>query len=159
MAVHGKDKGSKLLKRNRSLVAVVAGEMYPRSLPLSFDDTSNGQAHYLDLMIDRNTRTIDLFDKRNDFQFEVLRFTDSTSNVPRAMSLNVLYSQAIRVACICSNSTDFKRNIRNLANLMQTKGYAYSEISHTFKKVRKKYPALFIRHGIKSNRDMQYILK
>ena len=135
-----------------------AGEIYPDSLPLSFDDTSNGTAHYLDLMIDRNTKTIDLFDKRKDFQFEVIRFTDASSNVPRSMALNVLYSQTIRLARICSNEQDFKRNMKNLAYLMQSKGYAKTEVTRTFCKVRKKYPALFLRHKIKGTRDIQHIL-
>ena len=137
----------------------LAKEIYPSSLPLTFDDTSDGTAHYLDLLIDRNKRSINLFDKRNDFKFSVIRFTDSGSNVPRSMSLNVLYSQTIRVARICTEPIEFESNMRELSDVMKRKGFASIEISRTLSKVRQRYPVLLLKHGIRHKHDIQRLIR
>ena len=133
--------------------------IYPESLPLSFDDTSTGVGHYLDLLIDRNDQSITLFDKRNDFKFEVIRFPDRTSNQPFRLGLNVLYAQSIRVARICSTTGEFKKNLAILIDLMKSKGYLLSECQTTLGVVRKNYPLLFRRHGITRQSDIVLLLE
>ena len=133
--------------------------IYPDSLPLSFDDTSTGVGHYLDLLINRNDHSVTLFDKRNDFKFEVIRFPDRTSNQPFRLGLNVLYAQAIRVARICSTTEEFKRNMEILIELMISKGYLLTEFQTTLGKARKNYPLLFRRHGIARQSDIVQLLE
>jgi len=124
--------------------------IYPTSLPLSFDDTSNGTGHFLDLLIDRTSHQIDLFDKRNDFCFEVIRFPYKSSNQPAMLGLNVLYAQVLRIARICSAKGMFCSNLRSLVDIISNRGYSYSEIDDTLQKVHKRYPILFYKFGIRS---------
>ena len=128
-------------------------DIYPQSLPLSFDDTSTGVGHYLDLNIDRNTGSVELYDKRRDFDFGVIRFPEKCSNQPARMGLNVLFAQAIRIARICSDRGNFLTNMSILVDTIRDRGYNRAEISGTLRKVRSKYAALFGRHGIRRDSD------
>ena len=135
-----------------------AKEIYPNTLPLSFDDTTNGTGHYLDLHIDRNARKTSLYDKRKDFSFKVIRYTDSDSNVPRGTGLNTTYSQAIRLARICSEETDFKDSIKEIIIAMYEKGYKKDEMLRTLLGIKKKYPCLMSRHKIRTKRDVALLI-
>ena len=142
---------------SESLIEHAKG-IYPESLPLSFDDTSKGHGHYLDLFINRNDNSISLYDKRTDFKFTVIRFTDALSNVPRRDSLNVLYSQVVRIARICTNTADVVGNILDIALMLRNKGFEACEINRCLHKVRKRYPALFSRHNLYQRKEMNRTL-
>ena len=54
-----------------------------------------------------------IYDKRDDFNFEIVNFPYLDGDVPRSSSYGVIYiSQLIRFARMCSNVDDF--NNRNL---------------------------------------------
>ena len=57
------------------------------------------------------TASSKIYDKRNDFNFEVLNFSFLDDDVPRSPSYGVYISQLIRFARECSNVSDF--NNRN----------------------------------------------
>ena len=52
------------------------------------------------------------YDKRDDFNFEIVHFPFLDGDVPRFSSYGVYISQLIRFARVCSNNDDF--NSRNL---------------------------------------------
>lgn len=147
-----------LLSVGSEALLEVAKDIYPASLPLSFDDTANGKGHYLDLAIDRNDKSIGLFDKRKDFSFDVIRFTDAQSNVPRCSGLNTLYSQAIRLARICSRSEELQSGLKDLVHIMREKGFADVELQRTMNNIRTKYPALFARHKLRAKTDIKKLI-
>ena len=147
-----------LLSIGTDALQEAAPQIYPASLPLSFDNTSDGTGHYLDLAIDRNDKSIGLFDKRKDFAFNVIRFTDASSNVPRSTGLNIMYSQALRLARICTQPKDFAVNLKDLCHTMLCKGYAGIELQRTLNNIRTRYPSLFIRQKLKTKRDIDRLL-
>ena len=53
-----------------------------------------------------------MYDKRNDFNLEIVNFPFLDGNVPRSPSYGVYISQFIHFARVCSNVDDF--NNRNL---------------------------------------------
>ena len=53
-----------------------------------------------------------IYDKRDDFNFEIVNFPFLDGDVPRSPSYGVYISQLIRFARVCSNVDDF--NNRNL---------------------------------------------
>ena len=112
-------------------------DIYPDTLPLSFDDTNDGTGHFLDLFIDRNreSKSITLYDKRVDFDFEVIRFPFKGSNQPMNVGLNVLYAQVIRIARICGAKDEFLSNLALLCDILEKRGYSEAEISQTLRKV------------------------
>ena len=59
-----------------------------------------------------------IYDKRDDFNFEIVNFPFLDGDVPRSPSYGVYISQLIRFARVCSNVDDF--NNRNLLYPPQT---------------------------------------
>ena len=55
--------------------------------------------------------TSNIYDKLDDFNFEIVNFPFFDGDVPRFPSYNVYIPQLIRFARVCSNVGDFK--IRN----------------------------------------------
>ena len=66
----------------------------------------------LNLSITNGIVSSKIYDKRDDFNFEIVNFPFLGRDVPRSPSHGVYISQLIRFARVCSNVDDF--NIRNL---------------------------------------------
>ncbi len=123
----------------------VAHKIYPPSLPLNFDDTTEGKGHFLDLHIDATTLNYGIYDKRRDFPFKVNRFPDRASNQPEHMGLNVYYSQLLRFARLTRDPEDFHRNVQFLDSALQEKGFDYNEVERKKIQVARRYKPLFNR--------------
>ena len=75
-----------------------------------------------------------IYDKRDDFNFEIVNFSFLDGDVPRSLSYGVHISQLIRFARVCSNVEDFKnRNLFLTAKLLN-QGYRYHKIRKAFSK-------------------------
>ena len=66
----------------------------------------------LDLSITNGIVSSKIYDKRDDFNFEIVNFLFLDGDVPRSPSYGVYIFQLIRFARVCSNVDDF--NNRNL---------------------------------------------
>ena len=73
-----------------------------------------------------------IYDKRDDFDFEIVDFPFLDSNVPRSTSYGVYISQLIRFSGVSSHVVDF--NIRNklFTQKLLKQGYRCHELSKTF---------------------------
>ena len=73
-----------------------------------------------------------IYDKRDDFNFEIVNFPFLDGDVPRSPSYGVYISQLIRFARVCSNVEDFnKRNLFLTAKSLK-QGYRYHKIEKHF---------------------------
>ena len=61
----------------------------------------------LDFSITNGTVSTKLYDKRDDFNFEIVNFPFLGGDVPRSPSYGVYISQLIRFARVCSHVDDF----------------------------------------------------
>ena len=69
-----------------------------------------------------------IYDKRDDFNFEIVNFPFLDGDVPCSPSYGVYISQLIRFARVCSNVDDFNnRNLFLTAKLLK-QGYRYYKI-------------------------------
>ena len=128
-----------VLTLNTRMMLECYKEIYDSSLPLNFDDIIDGCGHYLDLSLDRTQGTITLYDKRTDFGFHVIRFTNATSNCPRKIGNNTFYSQVIRMTNVHTSQKTFLMSIEDLIYGMKLIGYGYWELNSTFEKACKQY--------------------
>jgi hypothetical protein len=129
-------------------------DIYPSSLPLNFAPPDNGHIQYLDLAIDLNTNAISVYDKRRDFDFEVLRLPEKSSNQPMTVGLNCFYSQLIRIARIVNNREDFLFNFCLLVTTMKQRGFGKLELTSTINRLKRNYPLLFQRCGIRKVKEL-----
>ena len=89
-------------------------QIYPTELQLNKANSSDTEAPFLDLNLSITNGIVSskIYDKRDDFNFEIVNFPFLDGDVPRSPSYGVYISQLIRFARECSNVDDF--NSRNL---------------------------------------------
>ena len=78
----------------------MVSQKYPSGLQLNRTDTSDTEAAFLDLhlSISNDIVSTKLYDKRDDFDFEIVNFPFLDCDVPRSISYGVYISQLIRFA-------------------------------------------------------------
>ena len=73
-----------------------------------------------------------IYDKQDDFNFEIVNFPFLDGDVPRSPSYGIYISQRIRFARVCSNVDDFNsRNLFLTAKLLK-QGYRYHKSEKHF---------------------------
>ena len=73
-----------------------------------------------------------IYDKRDDFNFEIVNFPFLDGDVPRSPSYGVYISQLIRFARVCSNVDDFNNRSSFLTAKLLKQGYRYHKIRKAF---------------------------
>ena len=93
----------------------MADPIYPTELQLNRANSPNTEASFLDLnlCISNGTVSTKIYDKRDDFDFDIVNFPFLNGDFPRRTSYGVYISQLIRFARTSSNLSDF--NCRNKA--------------------------------------------
>ena len=66
-----------------------------------------------------------IYDKRDDFDFEIVNFPYLDGDVPRRASYGVYISQLIRFARLSSHVTDFNNRNKLLTAKLLNQGYRY----------------------------------
>ena len=102
-----------LLNIDNPYFAQMVSQIYPTELQLNKANRSDTQAPFLDLdlSITNGIVSIKIYDKRDDFNFEIVNFPFLDGDAPRSPSYGVYISQLIRFARVCSHVDDF--NNRN----------------------------------------------
>ena len=86
-----------------------------------------------------------IYDKWDEFNFEIVNFQFLDGDVPRSPSYGVYISQLIRFARVYSNVDDF--NNRNLFLLLK-QGYRYHKIRKAFSKSYHRHSELIVKYNI-----------
>ena len=71
-----------------------------------------------------------IYDKRDNFKFEIENFQFLDGNVPRSPSYGVYISQLISFARVCSNIDDFNNKNLFLTAKLLKQGYRYKNEKH-----------------------------
>ena len=112
------------------------GQIYSTELQLNKVNSSDTEAPFLDLDLSRTSGIVSskIYDKRDDFDFEIENFPFLDGDAPRSPSYAVYISQLIRFVRVCSNVDDFNnRNLFLTAKLLK-QGYRYHKIRKAFSK-------------------------
>ena len=110
--------------------------IYPSQLRLNKANVSDTKAAFLDLdiYIDQGAIITKIYDKRDDFNFDIVNFPHLDSDVPKAPSYGIYMSQLVRYARACTNLNDFnERNLILTKKLLQ-QGYLFHKLRKTFTK-------------------------
>ena len=102
----------------------------------------------LNLSITNGIVSSKIYDKRDDFNFEMVNFPFLDEDVPHSPSYGVYISQLIRFVRVCSNVDDFnKRNLVLTAKLLK-QGYRYHKILKAFTKFYHRHSELIVKYNI-----------
>ena len=87
----------------------MVNQIYPSELQLNKANTSDTEAPFLDLHLSISNGFVSskIYDKRNDFDFEIVNFPFLDGDVPCRPSYGVYIYQLIRFARVCSHIDDF----------------------------------------------------
>ena len=81
-----------------------------------------------------------IYDKRDDFDFDIVHFPFLDGDVPRRPSHGVYTSQLIRFARVCSHVDDFNTRNKCLTAKLLKQGYRYHKLRKAFSKIyRRQY--------------------
>ena len=81
---------------------------------------SDTEASFLDLILSISDGFVKIYDKRDDFDFDIVNFPFLDGDVPRSTSYGVYISQLFRFARASSHVDDFNtRNKILTANLLR----------------------------------------
>ena len=103
-------------------------------LQLNKANNTDTAAPFLDLQISIANGFVSskIYDKRDDFDFDIVNFPFLDGDVPRRASYGIYISQLIRFARVCNHISDFNaRNKRLTAKPLQ-QGYRYHKLRKTF---------------------------
>ena len=91
----------------------MVNQIYPSELQLNNANTSDTEAPFLDLHLSISNGFVSskIYDKRDDFDFDIVKFPFIDGDVPRRLSYGVYISQLIRFDRVFSHVDDF--NTRN----------------------------------------------
>ena len=91
---------------------------------------------FLDLTISilNNKFLYKTYDKRLDYNFEIINYPDLHGNIPRNPSYGVFNSQVIRFCDTNIDITDFSSAIRSLARKLIKQNFNYTAIKGRYKR-------------------------
>ena len=102
--------------------------------------------NFLDLYlsISNDIVSIKIYDKRDDFDFEIVNFPFLDGDVPRSTSYGDYISQLIRFARASSNVADFNTRIKLVTQKLLKHGYRYHKLRKAFSNFYKRnYDLIF----------------
>ena len=104
--------------------------IYPRELEIKLESSDPSNLSYLDLRIKSTDSNLafSIYDKRDDFNFEIVNYPFSDSCIPKKSALGVYISQLLRYARICSFFQDFKVKSHALVLKLRNQGYKEADL-------------------------------
>ena len=116
-----------LLNIDNIYVDQMVDRIYPKELQLNRANSSDTEVPFLDLnlCISNGTVSTKIYDKRDDFDFDVVNFPFLDGDVHRRTSYWIYISQLIRFATASSNLSDFNYRNKDLTAKLLRQGYRY----------------------------------
>ena len=129
-------------------------QIYPSELQLNEANTSDTDVAFLDLhlSISNDIVSTKIYDKRDDFDFEIVNFPFLDGDVPRSTSYGVYIFQIVRFARASSHVAEFNTHNKLLPQKLLKQGYQYHELRKIFSKFYRRYYGLISKFqiGLKS---------
>ena len=89
-----------------------------------------------------------IYDKRDDFNFDIVNFPFLDGDVPQRPSYGVYISQLIRFARASSHVTDFKNRNKFLTAKLLKQGYLYHKLRKAFSKFYRRHFELIEKYHV-----------
>ena len=125
-------------------------QIYLPELQLNKANSSDTEAAFLDLHLSIVDGFVSckIYDKRDDFDFEIVNFPFLDGDVPRAASYGVYISQLIRFARVSSHVTDFNTRNKLLTAKLLNQGYRYHKLRKDFSKFYRRHSDLVSKFNV-----------
>ena len=126
----------------------MVNRFYPPELQLNKANTPDTEAPFLDLHLSISNGFVSpkIYDKRDDFDFDIVNFPFLGWNIPR--SNGVYISQLIRFARVCKYVADFNARNKSLTAKLLQQGYRYHKLRKTFSKLYRRHYELVSKFNV-----------
>ena len=120
-------------------------EIYPPEMELKRENSKDDAASYLDLGLEVKAKQIssNLYDKRDAFNFSIVRFPYRCSNIPSKMFYATISAEILRIARATSKYTFFLNSVRTLLDRMKKQGANVSGIKSSIRKMIGRHAGTF----------------
>ena len=128
-----------LLNIDNNFFDSMVNRIYPSELQLNKANVSDAEASFLDLHLSISDGFVKtkIYDKRDDFDFDIVNFPFLDGDVPRSASYGVYISQLIR----------FTRNKVLTAKLLR-QGYRYHKLRKAFSKFYRRHFDIVSKYNV-----------
>ena len=108
------------------------------------------EASFLDLHLSISDDFVQtkIYDKRDDFDFDIVNFPFLDGDVPRSTSYGVYISQLIRFARVSSQVDDFNTRNKVLTAKLLRQGYRYHKIRKAFSKFYRRHFDIVSKYNV-----------
>ena len=139
-----------LLNINNPYFEGMVNRKYPHDLLLNKAKTSDTEAPFLDLHLSISNGLVSskIYDKRDDFDFDIVNFPFLDCDFPRPTSYGVYISQLIRFARVSSHVADFNARIQSLTAKLLQQGYRYHKLRKAFSKFYRRHYGLVSKFNV-----------
>ena len=124
-----------LLHIDNNFFDSIVNRIYPSELQLNKANVSNAEASFLDLhlsIISDGFVKTEIYDKGDDFDFDIVNFPFLDGDVPRSASYGVYISQLFRFARVSSHVDDFNTRNKVLTAKLLRQGSRYNKLRKAF---------------------------
>ena len=130
-----------LLNIDNNFFDSMVNHIYPSELQLNKANVSDTEASFMDLHLSISDDFVKtkVFDKRNDFDFDIVNFPFLDGDVPRSTSCGVYSSQLIRFARVSSHVDDFNTRNKVLTAKLLRQGHRYLKLRKAFSKFYRRH--------------------
>ena len=136
-------------------------EMYHSSLTLERTNEENKETAFLDMLITpqaQGSLRLSLYNKTDDYSFEVIRYPHKKSCIPSKIGLNTFHGELLRIYRNCTHFQEFKVRVRALISRFAEIGYSKTEISSQFLKSVSRNPGFTLKYCMSRNQLCDEIL-
>ena len=109
-------------------------QIYPNEFQLNKANSTDTEAADFDLhlLISNGFVSSNIYDQRDDFDFEFVNFPLFDGDVPLALSWGVYISQPIQFARVSSHLADYSARSKSLIAKLLQQGYRYHKLGNAF---------------------------
>ena len=125
----------------------MVNRIYPPELQLNKANTSDTEAPFMDLHLSISNSS-EIYDKREDFDFDIVNFPFFDGDVPHSTAYGVYISQLIRFARVSSHVADFNARNKSLTAKLLQQGYRYHKLRKTFSKLYRRHYKLVSKFNV-----------
>ena len=129
----------------------MVNQMYPPELQLNKANTSCTEAPFLDLNLSfpNDFASSKIYDKHDDFDFDIVNFPFLDGDVPRRPYYGMYISQFIRFARVCSHVEDFNARNKCLTAKLLKQDYRYQKLKKAFSKFYRRHHELVSKFNVR----------
>ena len=126
-----------ILNINNVYFDKMVSQIYPSELRRNKTSTSDTEGAFFDLHLSISNDIVftKIYDKSDDFDFEIVNFPFLDGDVPHSTSYGVYISQLIRFARAFSHVADFNTRNKLFIQKLLKQGYRYHKLRKTFSKL------------------------